>query len=888
MTSRSNKSKTTFYHMFYCQKCGTRCPINTERCRNCKITILKPQKTMCQSACTEELDLFNANRHRLGVPGDFRRGQVYEDQLEDHVSDLQDGFESACSSIHVAEAPTLQRGALGSQQIHQQKNEKFHIKSTSVYKDLAVQTNLSFDLELEVCAEKHHSVSHEKTAEVIGLELESLPESCSSNSTGFDCISKSEQVMALGSEFLDVALAENSCFCTPAGVSDENDSAFCTKSDLLDREDDWSCHQSSFEYHSVCEEDPTLQGLSATMFHPCGLVRKGDRKDNIHTLMQDQDKLQQSSCSHEEESDLRKNCTEKPNPSICEDSFLSALEEEGSSELISCERCLALCARVTESQSGDAGQDFTVSFMVSRSTSTEPKGTQCDIALNTDPFLLGSKRDQDIQKLPVPTAEKFVNTDVYMKDLDYITEEFNKLRLAQAELKQLKENLASPAWDEHRLCCGAAQRALHAELRLLALQHAMCQQHCWRRYCTSPEGSLLLLGKREIPESLMQVLQNLENDYQEMRRKVLSGVPVDQLRPLSVDCRRIASKGRYIPAEIAKIVLEDRQGVQSQNSQLTVHSDSCTGRRDTPALQQQVPKERPAEINTEPGNNQFEGSTACIVQGGVTHGPPLEAWYDAEEDLESIRMEAHQKVDDGDLKIPEEDTMGCCDKTETDEDVLLYVSELPSNVTEEDVTVWFRKYQVSNVQMAPFRSKLRAAVVTVGCLRSANRAIKDLNGHTIQGYTIKVEHLGTMLSAASVHKGQFSKSHSCQNDKVRSVCNTQASKDRVPIIKHVQCGLEKLMNIKESATSPETLTHQQRTTTSSFDTIMAKLSERHPEASRQRIVDSLLELQANHQGFLSGLPLKAVVEMTSALLKHPPLAIKERFQKEDANNINGN
>ncbi|XP_048835366.1 RNA-binding protein 44-like isoform X3 [Brienomyrus brachyistius] len=878
MTSSSNKSKTTIYHMFYCQKCGTSCPINTERCPHCKITILKPQKTMCQSACTGELDVFNANRHTLGSPGDFRREQVYEEQLEDHVSDLQDGFKSACSSIHVVEAPTLQQGALGSHQIPQQKNEKFHIKSTSVYKDFAVQTNLSFDLELAVCAKKHCSLSREKTAEVIGLELESLPESCRSNSTEFDCISKecmkgsqlvihdskSEQVMSLGSELLDVAMVENSCFCTPAGVSDQSDPALCTESDLLDREDDWSCHQSSFEYHSVRAEDPTLQGSSATMFHPCGLIRKGDHEDNIHTLMQYQDKLQQSSGSHEEESDLRKKCKEKANPSICEDSFLSALGDEGSSDFIPCERCLALCARVTERQSGDAGQDFTVSFMVSRSTSTEPKGTQCDVALNTDPFLLGSKRDQEIQKLPIPTAEKFVNTDVYMKDLDYITEEFKKLRLAQAELKQLKENLASPAWGERSLCCGAAQRALHAELRLLALQHAMCQQHCWRRYRTSPEGSRLLLGKREIPNSLMQVLQNLENDYQEMRRKVLSGVPLDQLRPLSVDCQRIASKGCYIPAEIAKIVLEDRQGsVQSQNSQLTVHGDSCTGRRDTPALQQQDPKERPAEINTEPESNTSE------------------AWYDAEEDLESIKMEAHQKVDDGHLKIPEEDTMGCCDKKETDEDVLLYASELPCNVTEEEVTVWFRKYQVSNVQMAPFRSKQRAAIVTVDCLRSANRAIKDLNGHTIQGYTIKVEHLGTMLSAESVHKGQFSKSHSCQNNKVRSVCITQASKHRVPITKN-------LMNIKESVTSPETLTHQHRTTTSSLDTIMAKLSERHPEASRQRIVNSLLELQANHQGFLSGLPLKAVVEMTSALLRHPPLAIKERFQKEDANKINGN
>lgn len=42
--------------------------------------------------------------------------------------------------------------------------------------------------------------------------------------------------------------------------------------------------------------------------------------------------------------------------------------------------------------------------------------------------------------------------------------------------------------------CGAVSRARWAELRLLAMQFAMCQQHCWRRFYTSYEGETSLQG----------------------------------------------------------------------------------------------------------------------------------------------------------------------------------------------------------------------------------------------------------------------------------------------------------------------------------------------------------------------------------------------------------
>lgn len=82
----------------------------------------------------------------------------------------------------------------------------------------------------------------------------------------------------------------------------------------------------------------------------------------------------------------------------------------------------------------------------------------------------------------------------------------------------------------------------------------------------------------------------------------------------------------------------------------------------------------------------------------------------------------------------------------------------------------------------------------------------------------------------------------------------------------LQLSLQKRTTVCDSPTASGTCVPQHYATMGSFDTLMAHLSLRHPEAGRQRIVDALLELRAKHQGFLSGLPLKTIVNMTSDLL----------------------
>lgn len=75
-----------------------------------------------------------------------------------------------------------------------------------------------------------------------------------------------------------------------------------------------------------------------------------------------------------------------------------------------------------------------------------------------------------------------------------------------------------------------------------------------------------------------------------------------------------------------------------------------------------------------------------------------------------------------------------------------------------------------------------------------------------------------------------------------------------------------------SPTAKGTFVPQHYGTMSSFDTLIAELTQLYPEVGRQRIVDAMLELRAKHQGVLCGMPLRTIREMISELLTRPQTA----------------
>ncbi|NXJ75776.1 RBM44 protein, partial [Trogon melanurus] len=53
---------------------------------------------------------------------------------------------------------------------------------------------------------------------------------------------------------------------------------------------------------------------------------------------------------------------------------------------------------------------------------------------------------------------------------------------------------------------------------------------------------------------------------------------------------------------------------------------------------------------------------------------------------------------------------------------------------------------------------------------------------------------------------------------------------------------------------------------SSFAKLMKRLQEIHPEATKDQIVDALLEVRKNNRGVLNGLSINSIVERTSIIV----------------------
>ncbi|TDH06531.1 hypothetical protein EPR50_G00114400 [Perca flavescens] len=511
-------------------------------------------------------------------------------------------------------------------------------------------------------------------------------------------------------------------------------------------------------------------------------------------------------------------------------------------------------------------------------TSTMPCATTCDVMVGTE---LAVGMSEATQTENPKTADKHVVTEVHMTDLDYLAEEFLKLKMAQEELRKEKDKKKSLAC-KVRKECDCIQRAQQAEVALLALQYSMCRQHCWRLYYTSAEGGQATPVLNNPPVDIASVLQKLESDYNQMKDKILTGVPLEQLKPLSVDSEKITTGASYIPAQIIDDVLGNVPSWSPQEPQkhdTSVEENGCPDDQSRNGCQPSQRKEKQIKDDSK----AVSAVTLVARDRGAIHNEhkpaerqttaeckelnASEAWYDAEEDVKPAV--ANQTGQDPTVIAKEkpDESAG----TEVKSSVLC-VSNLPSHVTESNVMQWFEKYQVSEVSFPALKNDLRVAIVVINGLQSAKDAARALHGRCVQGHTLHVEHvhkaIGESRSQASASVSGSESSHDA--DKPRTSKTDSSSTERKlisqpqlsPSIKH-----RKVVSI--SPTAKGTCVPQRYGTMGSFDILMSELTQRHPAVERQRIVDALMQLKAKHQGVLSGLPLRTIREMTSELLTTP-------------------
>ncbi|KAM6955139.1 RNA-binding protein 44 [Lycodopsis pacificus] len=240
-----------------------------------------------------------------------------------------------------------------------------------------------------------------------------------------------------------------------------------------------------------------------------------------------------------------------------------------------------------------------------------------------------------------------------------------------------------------------------------------------------------------------------------------------------------------------------------------------------------------------------------------------EAWYDAEENLQHAGPAAAAKT--GREPTVKDETKESA--SEEGKSSVLFVSNLPGNVTESDVMLCFEKYRASQVSISAFKNDVRVAIVKVSGPRSAEAAVRELRGCCMQGHALHVQHIngaggGSQRPASASIRGPESSEDST---------GPQTSKTERKLISQPLLGssMKHRKVVCVSPTAKGTFVPQHYGTMGSFDTLMAELSQRHPDVGRQRIVDALVELNVKHRGVLSGLPLSTIREMTSELLTRP-------------------
>ncbi|XP_058642310.1 RNA-binding protein 44 isoform X3 [Onychostoma macrolepis] len=816
-TMSSNKSRyPSFYGASQCQNCGTSCPFGSKKCRCCGFDIEISEGKVCLLENEKQLELLpNSVKEELNVltaQNDATVGCT-QSTLNTQKTRCTQSYDYGGPAAHPS---SYSKGMCPHAQcLSELWEEVENREDTKHFKDTTTQANFSLDMELDMQSQvqrndytqnyQDQSYVQVEEADYHNLDQEAMPEYYSFSNTSLDHSAWSDGTRSMEAACNDSVMATKGS----TELSDEPSNA--TMATAANSTDCFSCLGNSFELDN----------------------ESGDHQEDVrkkHDLVYEQ---------QIEEINVGPSLKSKCGTSVSVDQII------------------------------DACGDFRACFTSTCATEVDQIFQQKNAATDTD--LLAVSHEKDTQTVQIATSEKNTITEVCISDLDVLTEEFIKLKKTTNELKQLKSRKASPSpGGDHcrRVCgCDCAQRVRRAELRLLDLQFVMCQQHCWRRYFTSPLGESVIWGTEGLPDGMAETLNTLQKDYHEMRKQILAGTPLDNLKPLSVDSEKITTRANYSPASVledhlnsfdcAGSAIASGHRVDEESEEMRVLSTEVC--QDTDAVLDDTKGDRNKRDKTLIFLPKQPGASAEKNPGVIKDPNSSEAWFDAEEELGSPNQDGKMEK----LNERKERTDG----DESNHSSLLCITSLPGNITEHEVLLWFEKYNATNVCISTFSNNMRAAIVYLKSPSDAKAAVKDLHGCSLQGHTVQVVQLRGPASAdpelISDPPHSTSKTHKAEaaGDGLGTKGVTYSSSPGGP-----RCSVDRLTNVCDSPTASGTCVPQHYATMGSFDTIMARLSQRHPNVGRQRIVDALLELRAKHRGFLSGLPLRSIVDMTSELL----------------------
>nr|XP_006127472.2 RNA-binding protein 44 isoform X2 [Pelodiscus sinensis]XP_025042621.1 RNA-binding protein 44 isoform X1 [Pelodiscus sinensis]XP_025042623.1 RNA-binding protein 44 isoform X1 [Pelodiscus sinensis] len=444
--------------------------------------------------------------------------------------------------------------------------------------------------------------------------------------------------------------------------------------------------------------------------------------------------------------------------------------------------------KVTVNQTVDVSSDFRACFTTSRATSANAsvvskanntvltmlnharseewqKETRRNIACNTDLSCVGGNMEQIASWL----AETWENC-IYSETTEWNSQIKDPLELEnKLSIRDLRENpdrllhLCKETEKNYSLnCCRMIQqRAIKAELQLLRIHYWMCHQHCWKVYRLVMDERECFkrnfesdLAKTELDSSLLSVFDDLKARYESMREKLVMGMPLDTLPPLSVESKLLSIFSSYVPSKLMKedflynsVSEAEKSGLEKSQQESEISSNlERTPLPVTPEMMcltgNRQSKHDPSNKNLEIKHEDPDIESDCSKNQDINEDW-FEDWFDAKENFTEksaiVTLQGSEKEQENLEKVVSTTEIKMkSSKSEPNKHYFIHVGGLSPAVSEADLRSHFQKYQVSEVSICEFSSNYRYASLSLKNASKAKLAVEEMNGKEIKGKAINV------------------------------------------------------------------------------------------------------------------------------------------------------
>ncbi|XP_058439295.1 RNA-binding protein 44 isoform X3 [Marmota monax] len=404
-------------------------------------------------------------------------------------------------------------------------------------------------------------------------------------------------------------------------------------------------------------------------------------------------------------------------------------------------------------------------------------------------------------------------------------------------------------------------------------------------------------AKKELGSALLSVLEDLKVRYMNLKEKIHKGILLEELPPLSVESKLLSAFSTFA----SRLVKEESHDFSGADSELD--NQSAPDVDVSPALKKTLSQmsllsesSHPAQDPT-PEKDSFKNGDINVDFSQLklddkeyrNYREISEDWFDAKENLTGADFSGIQENqiehDKWNPKFTQE--MKNVEPLRRDKCFLIHVGGLCPSVSEADLRSHFQKYRVFEISIYDSSTNYRYASLAFKKNSDAKMAVKEMNGMEINGKSVNVRLVKTPgeytspLASKNGNKVGLNNLEKNTNKEMNASCISKLPRTRPRQLGSEQDsefspsdqkGVKKNCKQIESAhLLPETpiqFIPPNTLNLRSFTKIMKRLAELHPDVSRDHIIDALQEVRVNRNGFLNGLSISTIVEMTSSVLKN--------------------